>query len=129
LNLGQAEARRSPGDRLLSASRPTLARKLGSMKDRVLRDFAVEDIEKIAGTFREWRSSPENSKLKTSNLTSYIDVSGFCKSATLQEIATHGYALTAGRYVGAEDVEDDGDSLVPDGGDWFPAIPVPFSQP
>ncbi|MCW0217031.1 MAG: hypothetical protein OJI67_01800, partial [Prosthecobacter sp.] len=34
---------------------------------------------------------------------------GFCKSATLEEIATHGHVLTPGRYVGAEDVEDDGE--------------------
>jgi len=87
------------------------ARKLGFMKDRVLRDFATEDTEKIAGTFREWRSSPENSKLKTSNLTSYIDVSGFCKSATLQEITSHGHVLTPGRFVGAEDIEDDGEGF------------------
>ena len=81
------------------------------MKDRVLRDFATEDTEKIAGTFRAWRSSPENSKLKTNNLTSYSDVSGFCKSATLQEITSHGHVLTPGRFVGAEDIEDDGEGF------------------
>ena len=31
------------------------ARNLGFMKDRVLRDFAPEDTEKIAGTFRAWK--------------------------------------------------------------------------
>ena len=33
---------------------------------------------------------------------------GFCKIATLDEIAEHGHVLTPGRYVGAEEVEDDG---------------------
>ncbi|BCU76270.1 class I SAM-dependent DNA methyltransferase [Luteolibacter sp. LG18] len=75
------------------------ARKLGFMKDRVLRDFSGDDIEKIAGTFREWRTG------------SYEDASGFCKFSRLPEIASHGFILTPGRYVGAEDVEDDGEAF------------------
>ncbi|MEI7504914.1 MAG: SAM-dependent DNA methyltransferase, partial [Paludibacter sp.] len=33
---------------------------------------------------------------------------GFCHSATLAEIQKHNHVLTPGRYVGIEDVEDDG---------------------
>ena len=74
------------------------ARQLGYMKDRVLRDFAPADLEKISGTFKAWKRGKD-----------YADVKGFCKSTTLAEIASHGFVLTPGRYVGAEAVEDDGE--------------------
>jgi type I restriction enzyme M protein len=37
------------------------------------------------------------------------DVPGFCKFATSDEIAAHGHVLIPGRYVGAEEVDDDGE--------------------
>jgi type I restriction enzyme M protein len=72
-------------------------RKLGVMVDRVLRDFSEKDIEKIAGTFRNWKRG-----------TDYQDIAGFCKSAELELIQQHDSVLTPGRYVGAEEIEDDG---------------------
>ena len=94
------------------------ARQLGYMKDRVLRDFTAADLEKISGTFRAWKSEkgmvknetkPVSGSHSSSFTLHYSDIPGFCKSATLAEIATHGYVLTPGRYVGAEDVADDGE--------------------
>ena len=41
--------------------------------------------------------------------TAYEDLAVFCKSATTAEIAAHGFVLTPGRHVGAEEVEDDGE--------------------
>jgi hypothetical protein len=39
----------------------------------------------------------------------YEGIAGFCKSASLEEIESHGHVLTPGRYVGAEETEDDDD--------------------
>ncbi len=38
-------------------------------------------------------------------------MAGFSKSATLDEIKGHDFVLTPGRYVGAEEVEDDGEAF------------------
>jgi type I restriction enzyme M protein len=77
------------------------ARKLGTLVDRVHRELTEPDLAKIAGAYHAWRGQKGAGK--------YEDVAGFCKSATLDEIAAHDFVLTPGRYVGAEDVEDDGE--------------------
>ena len=45
----------------------------------------------------------------TRTAVQYEDVAGFCKAATLDEIRQHSHILTPGRYVGAAEVEDDGE--------------------
>jgi type I restriction enzyme M protein len=75
------------------------ARKLGRMLDRTQRELSEDDIKHIAGTYHAWRGDKRAGK--------YEDVAGFCKSANLDEIRTHQHVLTPGRYVGAEDVEDE----------------------
>ncbi len=77
------------------------ARKLGTLIDRVHRELTPEDIRKISGTYHAWRGDKGAGK--------YQDTNGFCKSASLDEIRGHGHVLTPGRYVGAEEVEDDGE--------------------
>ena len=84
------------------------ARNLGHMKDRVLRDFTKEDLRRIADTFHAWKAEGQTIKLDDKELK-YEDQSGFCKSVTLEEIRNHDYVLTPGRYVGAAEVEDDGE--------------------
>lgn len=74
------------------------ARRCGTLIDRVHRELSEADIAEIAGVYHAWRS--EGGK--------YEDKPGWWKSATLEEIASHGYVLTPGRYVGAEAAEDDG---------------------
>ncbi len=75
------------------------ARKRGRMADRTHRELTDDDIERIATAYHAWRGEK--------NAGDYADVAGFCKSATLEEVRKHGHALTPGRYVGAEAVEDD----------------------
>ena len=75
------------------------ARKLGVLTDRTHRDLADTDLDRIAAAYHAWRGEKKNGD--------YSDVPGFCKSASKQEIAEHGFVLSPGRYVGAEDVEDD----------------------
>lgn len=73
------------------------ARKMGHMVDRKHRDFSEEDIQKLADTFEAF----QNGTLK--------DEKGFCAVADLAEIEKQDFILTPGRYVGIEEVEDDGE--------------------
>jgi len=77
------------------------ARKLGTLIDRVHRELTDADVERIVGTYHAWRGEKGAGQ--------YADIPGFCFSATTADIATHGHVLTPGRYVGAEDIEDDGE--------------------
>ena len=93
------------------------ARKMGTLTDRVHRELTEADLEKIIGTYHLWRGDPHPAsghplpmgEGRGEGGAVYRDIAGFCKSATLDEIATHGHVLTPGRYVGAEEVEDDGE--------------------
>lgn len=74
------------------------ARKMGEMVSRRLRELSDEDIKKIANTYISWQ-----------NEENYEDIQGFCKVASIDEIREHDFILTPGRYVGIEEVEDDGE--------------------
>ena len=113
------------------------ARKLGYMEDRTHRDFAPEDIARIADTYHAWRSNsplPAREGREQDNISPlplaesqgegtnsplplgegqgegvavYRDIPGFCRSASLKEIRRHGHVLTPGRYVGVEPQDED----------------------
>ncbi len=67
-------------------------------RNKKLTDNDDGDIALIARTYHAWRNKGGN----------YQDKAGFCKSATLEEVRTNNYVLMPGRYVGAEEIEDDG---------------------
>lgn len=107
------------------------ARKMGVMIDRRHRELTEEEIKRIASTYHAWRkkktpnkeSSVEQLQLAVAetgadynkslleetneDLPEYKDISGFCKSVTIEEIRQNNYILTPGRYVGMEEIEDD----------------------
>ena len=78
------------------------ARKLGTMISRVQAEFTDDVIARIEQTVAAWRGEGGEDE----------DVAGDCRSVSLSEIATHGHVLTPGRYVGAEEVEDDDEAFV-----------------
>lgn len=74
------------------------ARKMGTLipGSRKQKQLADEEIALIAGVYRQFRrvGPPE-------------EVAGFCRTAILGDVRGHSYSLTPGRYVGAENVEDE----------------------
>jgi type I restriction enzyme M protein len=79
---------------------------MGVLIDRIHRELTAGEIKRISDTYHGWRCKIENQKSKIKN---YSDEPGFCKSVKLDEIQTHGYVLAPGRFVGAEEVEEDGE--------------------
>jgi len=79
------------------------ARKMGALVpgSRKQKELSRDEIEQIATAYHAWRGEPDAG--------AYEDVAGFCKSATTEEITKHNFVLTPGRYVGAGEVEDDGE--------------------
>lgn len=75
------------------------ARKLGVLVDRTRRELSDADVQKIADTYHAWRGEP--------NAGVYEDISGFCKSASLDDIRKQGHVVAPGRYVGATDSDED----------------------
>jgi len=67
----------------------------GSRKQKLLTD---EEVGRVAAVYRQFRRTdvPE-------------EIAGFCRVAKLEDVQGQDYVLTPGRYVGSEDVEDEGE--------------------
>jgi type I restriction enzyme M protein len=110
------------------------ARNMGSMISRIHKELTADDIADIANTYHAWRGEPvtchsraggnpsstdchsgtpdrrEGGNPASAETSSgYKDIPGFCRSATLNDIKANDYVLTPGRYVGAAEIEDDGE--------------------
>ncbi|VTU60031.1 putative type I restriction-modification system, M subunit [Lactobacillus reuteri] [Dolosigranulum pigrum] len=72
-------------------------RNMGHMVDRAHRDLSAEDIQKIAQTYQDFVKGKAVEEL------------GYAHVADLAEIEENNFVLTPGRYVGLEEVEDDGE--------------------
>lgn len=75
------------------------ARNLGHLINRRTRELSQDDIKQIADTYHNWRNPNGH----------YEDIKGFCCAASIERVKELDYVLTAGRYVGLPDEEDDFD--------------------
>ncbi len=71
------------------------ARQMGTMVDRKHRDFTDADIALLADSFAAFQDGKLEEK------------KGFSAIASIEDIASHDYILTPGRYVGMEELEED----------------------
>ena len=70
------------------------ASKMGQKVSRNHRELTEEEIKQIAKTYHAWRGENYPDE--------YNDISGFCKSATIEKVRQNDYMLTPGSYVGVE---------------------------
>ncbi|MFX0015004.1 MAG: N-6 DNA methylase [Promethearchaeota archaeon] len=72
------------------------ARRLGVLVDRMHKQLSENDIQVISKTYINWKTETGE----------YLDILGFCKSSTIDQIRNHNYILTPARYVGVAETED-----------------------
>jgi len=106
--LDRAKAQDGRADQVLFID----ARRIFRQVDRAHRDFTDEQLEFLANIVRLYRGEDPEFALGSNGQfaerfpeSTYADVTGLCKVATIAEIEAQGWSLNPGRYVGTE-VED-----------------------
>lgn len=76
------------------------ARKLGVLipGSRKQKQLSDEDLEKVAAVYREFKTIGKPDA-----------ISGFCRVASIEEVRSHKFTMSPGRYVGSSNNGDDGD--------------------
>jgi type I restriction enzyme M protein len=74
------------------------AREMGTVEDRKYRVLSDGEISRIVSTYQAWCGN---------NGAKFVEVPGFCASATTAQIAERGYKLTPGPFVGSAEIETD----------------------
>ncbi|MAT73366.1 MAG: restriction endonuclease subunit M [Planctomycetaceae bacterium] len=120
------------------------ARKLGTMQTRTLRvltggdngattggdgtgdPLPASDIGRIIYAYRQWRGEQPPSwwNVEEHGAWKYADIPGFVMSSTTAQIEKHKFVLTPGRFVGAEEPEDDGEPFA----EKFPRLMAELEQ-
>jgi len=77
------------------------AGKIFTTIDRAHNKLSEDQIQEIAGTYRSFIGEKGYSK--------YKDKAGYCKVVKIADIEKNNFILTPGRYVGTEEIEDDGE--------------------
>lgn len=71
------------------------ASKLGVLVDRTRRELTDNEVQMISDAYHAWRGDADAGE--------YVDVAGFCKSASMDDVRKRAYELAPGRYVDAAD--------------------------
>ncbi|MDI1495076.1 MAG: N-6 DNA methylase [Cenarchaeum symbiont of Oopsacas minuta] len=77
------------------------ARKIFTSVDRAHNELSAAQIQKITATYRSF--------IGVKGYPKYKNATGYCKMATISDIRKNDFVLTPGRYVGTEEIEDDGE--------------------